>query len=330
MIIKNITKYENYNVSYWCNVIAHKSLKNMSLWDPNHVKFIKSLLKEYNINDEESMIMTYSETLDHLDLSGDYLYSDWENILNHHIEINSNESWLNKYIDDRNISSYNHDNIDDEMDDLQLSTHNLSDIIPWNSLDPVQQHFLRKANHSLLENFISSLTKHQRKFLDWIIFCHLYGRFCENGHSPIDLLHDKHDYYLKLKNYEWSNINELPALKSSEKHNDMLQFVTAFHGRQDNEPQDEWQYIPTIYQIKNNINTISNILKGNKLLKIMTIGIGMSYAHIPKKIHQWLDCQLSISLYNAVKIESTQFVRFQPSEGDEKVPHHKCLNELLS
>eukprot|EP00483_Globobulimina_turgida_P009607 UN09626 len=107
----------------------------------------------------------------------------------------------------------------------------------------------------------------------------------------------------------------------------MLQFTSVFHSvKGDNEPSDR-QYIPSVDVILNNIDTIQNILLDNKV-SIMAIGIEMSYGHTPKDIQQWLDCQVSIALYNALQNES-QFVRFQTFEKDKQILNHKCIDELI-
>eukprot|EP01083_Nonionella_stella_P186229 681281_1 len=321
-ILRNVTKQQNYNVSYWTDMVSNSNaMQNLSIWAPEHVKFIHSLEKQYNVEATDINPITYPQSLERLQVSGDYLYSDWENILKYH-STRSNDSWINKYMDGDWNDEWNGTN-------TEVTAHNLSTIIPWDSLDPMQQHFIRKANHSLLEKFLASVTPHQKKFLDWLIFCHLHGHVCEDGHSPIDLLDQDHEDRLRLKGVDWDDMNELPALVASEKHNDMLQFKTVFHGFEHDHHHNETEqrHIPTLDSIKNSIETIVEILVHSKV-SLMAIGIEMSYGHVPKNIHEWLDCYLSISLYNALQTQS-QFVTFYASQGDAKVLRYKCMEELV-
>merc|ERR1712204_64599 len=97
----------------------------------------------------------------------------------------------------------------------------------------------------------------------------------------------------------------------------------AFHGKaHGHEAEAEWQFLPSRESITKNLQTVHDILHRNAH-RVMSVGIEVSHAHIPSKLHRWLDCAVSLSLYKALQIktvDTVQFARFQTAPGDERVP----------
>jgi len=307
---QNIQNNKTYDARYWRTRIL-QSNKAVIRGD-EHAQFVDSLRRQFGLDDAQSASkeMTYPEALDRLQLSGDYLYASADT-----------DSEMDETAPTRVLDDWSEDDVD------ALTARNLSTILAWHSLNDEEQHFLRQSNHSQLRHFISALGEKQKTFLDWLIFCALLGHRCEDGHSPLDLIDaDAHP----LRNVDWSAIDELPAIIASERHREALQIATAFHGKaHGHEAEAEWQFLPSRDAIAHNLQTVHAIVRGHAH-RVMVAGIELSHAHTPRELHEWLDCAVSVSLLDALQIDSFQFARFQTAEGDEKVWHWAECHEMES
>lgn len=282
-------------------------------------------------------------------MSTDYLYHDWDKVLfNESIE-DKNVDWKNKYpqwikkklqqkdYDDHlnekiKIISvdapYNQDNDHTKMHQQVNDTHERQEKfhLKFKDLDPMQQHFLHKADHLKLKSFIDGLNRKQHIFLRWLIFCY-YNKVKCNGmkYLPKTFNKSKHFGY----DFVWYEINGWPQLIEHNDKSEALQLEIGRHHSQftkfiDAEP-NEIIFIPNEQQLKVTLSEFEQVLKFKNSNPIF-VGIELSPGHVDKKYRYIIECQLFKMIEETMfsKKDKPCFVRLKKIDNDYIVPYLPC------
>eukprot|EP01084_Bolivina_argentea_P024724 46020_1 len=140
-----------------------------------------------------------SELKDTMKMTTEYLYHDYHDIL--FTDDKDNASWKYKYpqwvSEQANDDTYLQQHMihidapyTQDKDHIKMHTKDTNEkrkefALEFNKLDPIQQHFLQRANHSELTSFVHALDRKQHIFLAWLVYCYYHQVKCRGRkHLP--------------------------------------------------------------------------------------------------------------------------------------------------
>ena len=339
---------------------------------------------------ENKMKYVSSKYISILQMTADYLYADWEQVLfgrdNSNYHEHQNREWRGKYpqwifkqieavsneetpsptpeptegpteesestsilkfteqptndindvIDVHSIALSQNKNAPYNQDNDHLKQHNkMEDAtskkmqsmfrLQWNDLDPLQQHFLKNADHSELQSFLGDLDPKQHRVMEWMVFCHYHRVQCQGARFLPETFnktfHFGHEFV-------WYDLNGWPRLKENKQSEAVQIEVARFHSifeRFEAAEMNEVSFQPTTERLQDTLLELMTVIDRANVNVIM-VGMEHSPAHISRTDRLELEC----AVYSWIKStlfdrgQKRGFVRLKRMAEDPIVPFAPC------
>jgi len=298
---------------------------------------------------------------DLMNMTSDYLYHGWKHVLfdgSDHEE-NKENAWKSKYpqwmlhrtkqadindeseLADANLvqfvsspnAPYNQDNDHTKMyhsnseSDSKTIGKQTAFHLKRSDLDPLQRHFLSRANHSRLESFVNGLSGQQHSFLNWLIFCYYHKVECRaRRHFPKGFNDSFHFGY----DFQWHEISGWPQLIEHTAKSEALQLqIDRVESRAQqalllSDIDDDDNH--SLKNVQSALSKIEQILQDKNSIPLI-VGIELSAAHLSKQQRYQIDCDLYTLIKHVMFWKDGGqpcFVRLTKLQDDIVVPYRPC------
>jgi len=334
------------------NLSNHIEKQVHKAWNPDHAWFLQNIQHKRDEFREEQhgqwsrtawnrRHVTYPEMLRSYNIDPAYRYIGWEKIMEQH----KDEPWTDPYTvpglngegdgeedeDDIHIEEEGPDQRETKEGDEDLTARDIDDVIQWDKLDKIQQHYLQSGDHRAMRKFISDLDVKQSGYLKWLLFCYHHPDNCDDGHHPFEAM--EHDLSASVfgEAFPWDDLIRKPVLTESYDHNleDILQLEFISLGTHQYwlpTKEEERNHLPSMLDIKHAAGVIAQFLEmeGNTLV---VGGVELSKGHVPRTWRQRVECVVLRALQDALHQNEahsrTKFLRYQtylPPDANRRDP----------
>lgn len=202
-----------------------------------------------------------------------------------------------------------------------------------------------------MKRFITSLDKKQSLFLRWLLFCFYHSVNCDDGHHPFQLVDDdKLSDVIFGQRFPWSKILRIPSftksLHSESKGLLQLEFISlGLTGEWLPTPEGEREHIPSKSQIKNTVDLLVELLSRENIT-LLSGGIELSRAHVPRNYIRWIECTVMKRVQAAIhrnkmhsKMKFLRYHTYWSPDVDRPTPDEmisavrnipQCLRQITS
>lgn len=192
----------------------------------------------------------------------------------------------------------------------------------WQALDPLQRHFLERADHSELQSLVDGLGPKQSRLLEWLLFCCFHRVKCRGArYLPETFNKSKHFGH----DFAWHELNGWPRLSAAEESGALQLEIGRRHlPFAEAEPHDI-SFKPTEEGLQRTLSRFVRLLEADHVEPLL-LGIELSPGHIPRDDRLRLEC----SLYSAIegtlfhRRRKPGFLRLRRLMDDPVLPYRPC------